>query len=160
MKHLPKHLRPRRRYLAVYLETWPDARLDRRSFQEAVWEATRGLFGDPGSAAIDPSVVRFRFDDGVGEVIVRVRHDEVDRARAAMACVDRVGDHEVGLRIGGVSGTIRACEERYMGGRPEPQSERTVAFGNVDRTAVVRDGLVDVRTDGAFAGATDFDLRG
>ncbi|MFC6754912.1 ribonuclease P, partial [Halorubrum tibetense] len=36
MKHLPKHLRPRWRYLALGIEAWPDADVDRRAFQRAL----------------------------------------------------------------------------------------------------------------------------
>ena len=46
MKHLPKHLQPRWRYLAVELEAWPDADFDRRDFQRSVWFAAQNLLGD------------------------------------------------------------------------------------------------------------------
>jgi hypothetical protein len=46
-----------------------------------------------------------------------------------------------------------------MRARPEEPREKTVAFGNAERTALVRSDRVDVRTDGAFAGATDLDLE-
>jgi ribonuclease P/MRP protein subunit POP5 len=114
VKHLPKHLQPRWRYLAVAVETWPDADLDRRSFQRAVWYAAQNLVGDAGSAELDLSVLRFDHDDGTGHAVVRARRGEVDRARAVLACVDDVGGVEVGLRIAGVSGTVRACEEKYL----------------------------------------------
>jgi ribonuclease P/MRP protein subunit POP5 len=159
MKHLPKHLRPRHRYLWVGIETWPDANPDRRAFQRAVWAETRGLLGDAGSAAVDPTVVRFAFEGGAGTAAVRVRHDEVGRGRAALASVASIDGNPVGIRVRGTSGTIRAGEERYMGARPEEPGEKTVAFGNAERTAVVRSDRVDVRTDGAFAGATDLDLQ-
>jgi ribonuclease P/MRP protein subunit POP5 len=114
VKHLPKHLRPRYRYLAVAIEAWPDAAIDRRAFQAAVWEETRGLLGDAGSAAVDPTVVAFAFAEGTGEAIVRVRRGESGRARAAIACIEAIDGAAVGLRIVGKSGTIRACEEKYM----------------------------------------------
>ena len=50
VKHLPKYLRPRWRYLAVELESWPDADVDRRSFQRELWFAAQNLLGDAGSA--------------------------------------------------------------------------------------------------------------
>ncbi|ELK49519.1 ribonuclease P protein component 2, partial [Haloferax sp. BAB-2207] len=53
MKHLPKHLRPRRRYLAVEVETWPDADLARGPFQRELWYAAQNLYGDAGSADAD-----------------------------------------------------------------------------------------------------------
>ncbi|RQH03139.1 Rpp14/Pop5 family protein [Natrarchaeobius oligotrophus] len=157
MKHLPKHLRPRWRYLAVELETWGDGSIDRRSFQRECWYAGQNLLGDPGSARADLSVVRFAFDDGTGEAIVRVRHGETDRARAAIACIDEIDGASVGIWVRGISGTIRAAEENYLGRRGQVTEERNVVFGNEERVAVVRDGSADVRLEEAFAGATDLD---
>lgn len=114
MKHLPKHLRQRWRYLAVELAGWPAADVSERDFQRACWFAAQNLVGDVGSAAVDLSVVDFAFDDGSGHAIVRTRRGEVDRARAVLACVDAVDGHDVGVRIRGTSGTVRACEEKYL----------------------------------------------
>jgi len=158
VKHLPKHLQPRWRYLAVGLEAWPDAEIGRRAFQREVWFAAQNLVGDAGSAAVDLSVVRFDFADGAGAAIVRARRGEVDRARAVLACVDAVDDAEVGVRVQGVSGTVRGCEEKYIHRRPEPTAQRNVVFENAERRAVGRDGRIDVRADDAFVGATELDL--
>jgi len=158
VKHLPKHLRPRWRYLAVHLETWPDAEIDEGAFQRHLWYAAQNLLGDTGSAELDLSLVRFHHADGTGEAIVRTRRETVERARGIIGCVDEIDGDEVGVRIAGVSGTIRACEEKYMGHRPENQAQRYVAFDGVDRSATVRDGRVDVQTDDAFAGATTLDI--
>ena len=115
MKHLPKHLRPRWRYLVVELSTLEGASIERRSFQRECWYAAQNLLGDPGSAAADLRVVDFRFneEDGEGEAVVRARHGEADAARAAIACVDAVDGVRVGLSVRGVSGTIRAATEKF-----------------------------------------------
>ncbi|WP_247000237.1 Rpp14/Pop5 family protein [Halosolutus gelatinilyticus] len=157
MKHLPKHLRPRWRYLAVELESWPDASIDRRAFQREVWYAGQNLLGDPGSAAADLTVVRFAFVDGVGEAIVKVRRGETEPARAAIACIDEIDGQPIGIRVRGISGTIRAANEKYLGRRRQDSDKRNVVFGNEERVAVVRTGSADVRLDEAFAGATDLD---
>ena len=107
MKHLPKHLQPRWRYLAVLIEGWPDTELDRDQFQRQLWYSAQNLFGDAGSADLDLSVVRFAFADGEGGAIVRTRRGEQSRGRAVVACVDSVDDQPVGLRVAGVSGTDR-----------------------------------------------------
>jgi ribonuclease P/MRP protein subunit POP5 len=158
MKHLPKHLRPRWRYLALGLETWPDADIDRRAFQRRCWYAAQNLFGDPGGAEIDLQVLRFELADGWGQAVVRTRRGEVDRARAALACVDAVDGFEIGVRVRGVSGTVRACEEKYIHPGPESNVDRAVAFAGEKRRAVRRNGRVDVELDDAFAGATDLDI--
>ncbi len=129
MKHLPKHLRPRWRYLAVGLETPAGESISRRSFQRECWYAAQNLLGDPGSAAVDLTVVSFAFDDresdvadrvtdgtspGFGEALVRVRRGESDPARAALACIDCVDDTPIGLSVRGVSGTIRAARDSFL----------------------------------------------
>jgi len=159
VKHLPKHLQPRWRYLAVAIETWPDAELRRRALQRAAWYAIQNLLGDAGSAEADLTVLRFEHQDGAGHAVVRVRRGQTDEARAALACLDAVGDEPVGIRVLGTSGTIRACEEKYIRGPSEPSCQRHVVFENADRRAVARDQRVDVRTDEAFIGATELDFR-
>ncbi|WP_255167265.1 Rpp14/Pop5 family protein [Natrononativus amylolyticus] len=157
MKHLPKHLRPRWRYLAVGIECWPDASIGRRSFQRAVWYASQNLLGDPGSADADLTVVRFAFADGAGEALLKVRRGETDPARAAIACIDEIDGEPVGIAVRGIGGTIRAAEEKYLGRRGQVPEERNVVFENEDRVAVVRNGTGDVRLETSFVGATDLD---
>jgi len=158
MKHLPKHLQPRWRYLAVGLEAWPDADVSRSGFQRAVWYAAGNLLGDPRSADADLRLLRFEFADGAGEAIVRARRGEVGPARAALACVSEVDGQPIGVHVRGVSGTIRACEERYLGRRAGVRAERRVVFENDRRRGYVRDDRVDVAGPKGFAGATELDL--
>ncbi|RLM59419.1 ribonuclease P [Halobellus sp. Atlit-31R] len=159
MKHLPKHLQPRWRYLAVEIEAWPDAQFDRGAFQRDLWYAAQNLYGDVGSAETDLTVLSFRFDGGDGETIVRAYRGTEDRARAALATVDAVDGHPVGLRVRGISGTVRACEERYLNGRTGRGKQRDVVFENEPRPAVVRETRVDVEATDGFAGATRLDFE-
>lgn len=159
MKHLPKHLQPRWRYLAVLIEGWPDADLTRDQFQRQLWYSAQNLFGDAGSADLDLSVVRFEFADGEGGAIVRTRRGEQSRGRAAVACVEEVDDQPVGLRVAGVSGTIRACEEKYMGRGREDTEQRHVAFAGAERRATVRGSRVDIPAEQAYTGATILDCE-
>ena len=159
MKHLPKHLQPRYRYLALHLESWPGATLNRSAVETALRTSTRGLLGDVGEARADIRLLRFAFDAGSGFAIVRTRRDQVSMVRAAIACVSEIDDTPIGLSIAGISGTVRACSEKYIGERPEPVTERNVVYGSAQRPAWVRDDRVDIRTDGGFTGATNLDLE-
>jgi ribonuclease P/MRP protein subunit POP5 len=159
MKHLPKHLRPRWRYLAIGIETWPDADLGRRAFQRALWYAAGNLVGDAGSADADLTLLRFTYEDGAGEAVVRVRHGHVDETRAAVACVSDVDGDPVGIRVRGISGTVRACEERYMGRASANSTQRDVAFEGAERPAVVREDAYDVRIESGYVGAAAFDIE-
>jgi ribonuclease P/MRP protein subunit POP5 len=159
VKHLPKHLRPRWRYLAVELDGWPDAGLDRTAFQRELWFAAQNLVGDAGSAELDLSVLRFEFEDGWGTAVVRTHRGETERARGVLACLDAVDGHEIGVRVRGVSGTVRACEEKYIRRQPIEPEQRRVVFESETRSAFGHGRRVDVRCDGTFAGTTELDLR-
>jgi ribonuclease P/MRP protein subunit POP5 len=159
MKHLPKSLRPRWRYLAVELESWPDASLSRGAFQRELWYAAQNLVGDTKSADADLTLLSFVFDEGRGETLVRARRGEVGTARAVLACVETVDGHPLGIRVRGVSGTVRAAEERYLNHAPGIPEERTVVFGEATRTAVVRSPVVDVAGPDGFTGATELDFE-
>ena len=159
MKHLPKHLRPRWRYLAVGIEAWPDADVDRRDFQRSVWFAAGNLLGDAASADADLRVLGFTFEGGTGEAVIRVRRGEVEPARAALACVHAVRDDPVGVHVRGVGGTVRSCEEKFLGRLDdEERTTATVAFDGDEREAVRRGDAVDVHTDDGFVGASASNL--
>lgn len=159
MKHLPKHLQPRWRYLAVPIETWADADVDRRSFQRELWYAAQNLVGDAGSAEADLRVMRFSMQDGVGGAIVRVRRGSVDEARAVVACVDAVDGTPVGVRVSGASGTVAACSESYLADAGTKLDQQRVRLEGTERPARIRDGVVDVELPGGRLGATTSDFE-
>ncbi|MFW5965756.1 MAG: Rpp14/Pop5 family protein [Halodesulfurarchaeum sp.] len=111
MRHLPKHLRPRYRYLAVEIEAPLGDPLEEPTFRETVARQSRSLLGDVGSAATDLRAVEIDLGDGGGTGLFRVRHDAVDRGRAVLACVSSVEGTPVRVGVRGVSGTIRAARE-------------------------------------------------
>ena len=152
MKHLPKHLQPRWRYLGVGIESWPEASLSRGAFQRELWYAAQNLYGDAGSAEVDLTVLDLSFEDGVGETMVRARRGEVDRARAALACVDEVDGDPIRVRVRGVSGTVRAAIEQanpdaVLVAESRPGRE---GVGVAERLAEDGDASVTLTTDAAF----------
>ena len=157
MKHLPKHLRPRYRYLGVELRADPDADLDRGTVQRHLWYAAQNLVGDVGSAELGLEVLGFEFVDGEGCAVVRCRRGTTARARAVLACLDEVEGERIRAVVRGVSGTVRGCEEKYIRRPSGVSEERTVAFADADRRAVVREDGVDVRVGSSYVGATHLD---
>ncbi|WP_330631940.1 Rpp14/Pop5 family protein [Halocatena halophila] len=159
MRHLPKHLRPRWRYLGVEIETWPNTRVSRGQFQRELYFSAQNLLGDAVSARMDCRLLGFDAVEGMASAVVRVRRGDVEPARAAIACIDTIGETPVRVRVRGVGGTVRSCEERYIRRPLETPEERTVAFENSEQQAFVRQQRVAVCTDSGFAGATDFDIE-
>ena len=157
MKHLPKHLRPRYRYLGVELRGHPDTAIDRGAFQRHLWYAAQNLVGDAGSAALGLEVLGFEFVGGEGCAVVRCRRGSVDRARAVLACLGEVEGERIRAVVRGTSGTVRGCEEKFIHAPGGVSEERTVAFADADRRAVVREDGLDVRVGSAFVGATHLD---
>lgn len=154
----PKHLRPRWRYLALGIEGPPGELPDRDAFQEALWRALRDLLGDVGSARVGLEVLRYRVAATHGEAIVRVARDAVEEARAVIATVARADGRPVGLAIRGVSGTIRACEENYLGTAREPAVHDIVTFDGVESEATLRGEAVDLERGTTPIGATTLDI--
>lgn len=111
---LPKHLRPRYRYLAVEFHTRHATEVGRREIQDALWQSARRLLGDVGSAGVDLQLLRFATTDGPAAGIIRTRRGAESRARAVIACVHTVDETTVGVVVKGVSGTIRACAENHF----------------------------------------------
>lgn len=159
MKHLPKHIRPRWRYLAVEIEAAPAAEIDRTAFQRALWYAAGNLLGDAGSADADLTVFGFTYADGIGEAIVRARREETAAARAALACIDSVDSEPIGLVVRGISGTVRACEESYLRDRSPHLVEEPVAFADDQRPAIRRDDVAELSLPEGFVAATELDLH-
>ena len=159
MKHLPKHIRPRWRYLAVEIEAAPAAEIDRTAFQRALWYAAGNLLGDAGSADADLTVFGFTYADGIGEAIVRARRDETAAARAALACIDSVDSEPIGLVVRGISGTVRACEESYLRDRSPHLVEEPVAFADDQRPAIRRDDVAELSLPEGFVAATELDFH-
>ena len=159
MKHLPKHIRPRWRYLAVEIEAAPAAEIDRTAFQRALWYAAGNLLGDAGSADADLTVFGFTYADGIGEAIVRARREETAAARAALACIDSVDSEPIGLVVRGISGTVRACEESYLRDRSPHLVEEPVAFADDQRPAIHRDDVAELSLPEGFVAATELDFH-
>ncbi len=143
---LPKSLRPRNRYVFFEVETLPDASFGEHDLRRALWFEAQNLYGDVTSAETRASVVEYDEEDAtLGIGVVRCAHDRVEETRAALACVNEIQDHPVGVRVVGVSGTLDAGREKYAD--ETPRTEKTTVEGS---PAWVRDGAVDLLTDDGF----------
>jgi len=108
VKPLPPTLREKRRYVLVRIvPPWTPV-ADPRTLAAEVQAAAASLWGDAGSAEMQPVVVVC----DQGHAIIRCRRGTEDRLATTLATVRRVGDHPVALRTVATSGTILSLKER------------------------------------------------
>jgi len=158
LKPLPKHLRPRYRYIVVSIESWPTAKFDKRTFQHALWASTSRLFGDTGANAADLFLIQFEFSNGSGWGIIRTRRDALSIARPSIACISKINEFPVGILIRGVSGTIKSCKEKYLSEPSEPLISGELLFDTKISPSFTRGHCIDIQTDTDFIGATHLDV--
>lgn len=155
MKGLPKSLRGRQRYVWFRVETDPWMEVEEADLQRVVWWEAQNLYGDLVSSEAELRLVEF--DGEVGAL--RVGHDVVREARAALACVHEVDDASVGVHVVGVSGTLKSGRRKYL---DTSEAEELMVDG---RKAWRRGDRLDLEpgkqnkyTDGLPTGATVYDV--
>ena len=151
---VPKSLRPRHRYIFFEVEMLPDATFGEHDLRRTLWFEAQNLYGDVTSAETRAELIEYEGEDAtLGLGVVRCAHDRVEETRSALACVDEVNDHPVGVRIVGVSGTLAAGREKYAEEVPKTHTK------TVDNSpAWERDGALDLRTDDGFMCGTHHDF--
>lgn len=110
MKGLPKSLRGRQRYVWFRVEADPWREVEDRDLQRVVWWEAQNLYGDLVSSEAELRLVEY--EDGLG--VLRVKHDMVEEARAALACMHEIDDSPVGVYVVGVSGTLKSGRRKYQ----------------------------------------------
>jgi ribonuclease P/MRP protein subunit POP5 len=110
---LPPSLRERKRYLVC--EVISEREIDKRELLKEIRDSTYSLYGDVGASESRIWLIEYdkkkdadtSTDVGVG--ILRCAHDKVEEVRAALACIHSVNEARVGIRVVGISGTIKGA---------------------------------------------------
>lgn len=155
MKGLPKSLRGRQRYVWFRVEADPWVEVDEMDLQRRVWWEAQNLYGDLVSSEAELRLVEF---DGVVGVL-RVKHDEVREARAALACVHEAEGARVGVHVLGVSGTLKSGRRKYQDTREveELMIDGVKAWRRGDRLDL-EPGKQNKYEEGTPTGATVYDV--
>ena len=112
-KPLPSSLRGRRRYIAYQVLSE-----DKFIFQDltnSIWHSLLNLLGELGSAQADIWIVKDTYDEAKQIGIIRCSHDNVEKVRAALALIERIGDVRVVVKVLGISGSIKATKMKFFG---------------------------------------------
>lgn len=94
------------RYLAVKVRT--ESPLTRNDLVNALTSEAIALLGDAGAAALDLWI----YDVEENHFIAGCRTEQVNRTRAAIACLTEISGNRVAPRVTTVSGTIRSARAR------------------------------------------------
>ena len=105
MRPLLPTLKERKRYIAF--RVLADTAVAREACTHAIMQSVRGLFGEMGAARMGPMVLRYRGNSG----LLRVAHDRVDHARAALAFTSVAGDVPCTIQSIQASGVLARANE-------------------------------------------------
>ena len=111
MLYLPPSLRGRRRY--IVFEVISERGIDKKALLKEILDSIYSLYGDVGASESKLWLIgydkRKDTDIGTGRGILRCAHDKVEEVRAALACIHSVNEAMVGIRVIGISGTIKGA---------------------------------------------------
>ena len=110
---LPPTLRERKRYLAFKVIS--EQKLNYNDLSIAIWHAVLNFMGEFGTGEADIWIIKDSYKDDEQTGIVKCDHLAVDKVRAALALVQRIGDTRVVIRVLGISGTINATKKKFFG---------------------------------------------
>jgi len=102
----------RKRYLAVRLVTENSPPSD-KDFREALWRRLHELYGELGVSRIGFWLVIY--NPSLRAAIIRCRHDQVRKVRAALATITHIGKSNLLLHVVGISGTIKKAKTLLSG---------------------------------------------
>lgn len=107
--------RERKRYLVF--EVISEREIDKRELLKEIWRSVYSLYGDVGASESKLWLIGYEkkkdgdtgIDVSEGMGIQRCAHDKVKEVRAALACIHSVNEARVGIRVVGISGTIKGA---------------------------------------------------
>ena len=112
---LPPTLRNRKRYLAFRIIS--ENKVNYNDLSNTIWHSILNFLGEFGSSEADAWIIKesYKEDEQIG--LIKCSHISVEKVRAALALVQRIGDTRVIIQILGISGTIKAAKKKFFGQR-------------------------------------------
>jgi len=107
--------RERKRYLVF--EVISEREIDKRELLKEIWRSVYSLYGDVGASESKIWLIGYDkkkdgdtgIDVSEGMGILRCAAYKVEEVRAALACIYSVNEARVGIRVVGISGTIKGA---------------------------------------------------
>ena len=112
-KILPPSMRPPKRY--VVYEIVSDTPVIYGEFVSTVWTTIMEFLGELGGSETGVWFVHNSYNTEKQIGIVKCRHNNVEKVRAALSLISIVSETKCIVRILGVTGTIKSANTKYIG---------------------------------------------
>lgn len=116
MKGLLKSLRPKKRYIFCEIQHWPNSKFEKEEVQTQIWFESQNLLGDIFSSEAWMELIYFNSEKGKEKdiFVIKCHHTKVEETKAVLACVDKIQGKKVGIRVLGISGTIKSGKRKFL----------------------------------------------
>lgn len=111
-KPLPSSLRPTRRYIAYQVIS--EDKFLYSDLRNAIWHSILNFLGEFGASEAQIWLIKNLYDEKKQAGIIRCSHKYLEKIRAALSLIQRIGDTRVVIKVLGVSGTIKATKMKYF----------------------------------------------
>ena len=112
LKPLPSSLRQTIRYIAFQVIS--EDKIIYNDLSNAIWHSTLNFLGEFGTSEAEMWIVKNLYDDKKQAGIIRCSHKNLEKIRASLSLIERIGDSRVIIKVLGVSGTIKATLMKYF----------------------------------------------
>jgi len=79
-----------------------------------LWHSILNFLGEFGASEAEIWIVRNLYDERKQSGMIRCSHRYLEKIRAALSLIERIGDTRVIIKVLGVSGTIKAAKMKYF----------------------------------------------
>jgi len=112
-KPLPPSLRGRTRYLAFQVIS--EEKILLQDLINTIWHSVLNFIGEVGTSESDLRFFKDAYEENKQMGIIRCSHDNVEKVRASLALIQRIGDIKVVFKVLGISGSVKATKMKFFG---------------------------------------------
>jgi ribonuclease P/MRP protein subunit POP5 len=109
-KGLKPSMRPKKRYIAF--DIYADEEVGKDELVRALWGEAISFFGEERAADMNLWVMGYNPRTLTGFLVCR--RDRVTMVRACLGLLDRINGRRVGIRVLGVSGTVKSLKRKFL----------------------------------------------
>jgi ribonuclease P/MRP protein subunit POP5 len=127
-------MRPKKRYIGF--EIYSDERITKDGFVRALWGEAMAFFGEERAADMNLWVMGYNPETMTGFLVCR--HDMVSRVKACLCLIGRINGKKTGIRVLGVSGTVKSLKRKFLNKEKRCKEENEVIDFEDEKMKAVR----------------------